>query len=155
MSQGDRSSSPAFQTLVDQIADECLAIRVRVLSRIITSIYDEALRPYGLRITQLNILVATARVGTARPADLCQLLAMDASSLSRTLDRLASHGWIEFVPNVDRRARPFRLTAAGQEILERAYQAWEAAQQRARERLDEPLASQLSQSLLRTDRSRT
>ncbi len=33
-----------------------------------------ALRPHGLRVGQLNLLVAVARMGTARPADLCQLL---------------------------------------------------------------------------------
>ncbi|MEW4530305.1 MarR family transcriptional regulator [Maioricimonas sp. JC845] len=152
MSQGDRSSSIDFDTLVDHIADECLAVRVRVLSRIVTNIYDEALRPLGLRITQLNILVATGKLGTARPAELCQRLAMDASSLSRTLDRLASHGWIEFVPDTDRRARPFRLTSAGRDILTRARPAWEEAQRQAREQLGAPLASQLSSTFSVADR---
>ncbi|WP_197444041.1 MarR family winged helix-turn-helix transcriptional regulator [Maioricimonas rarisocia] len=146
MSQGNRHHSRDFGRLVDEIADECLAVRVRVLNRVVTAIYDDALRPLGLRITQLNVLVATAKRGTARPAEICQLLAMDASSLSRTLDRLAGNGWIEFVPDPDRRARPFRLTSEGRSILTQARSAWEAAQQKARDQLGEPVASLLIES---------
>jgi hypothetical protein len=32
------------------IAAECIAVRVRVLNRAITTLYDDALRPHGLRI---------------------------------------------------------------------------------------------------------
>ncbi|MFG0332637.1 MAG: MarR family winged helix-turn-helix transcriptional regulator [Maioricimonas sp. JB049] len=147
MSQSERHSSHEFERLVDQITDECLAVRVRVLNRMITAIYDETQRPLGLRVTQLNVLVATARQGTARPAEICQILAMDASSLSRTLDRLSGHGWIFFVPDPDRRARPFRLTADVWAFLTKARSAWEAAQQTARQELGEPIASLLIESL--------
>ena len=50
------------------IAGECLAVRVRALNRAVTALYDEALRPLGLRVGQLNLLVAVARIGTAGPA---------------------------------------------------------------------------------------
>ena len=54
------------------IAAECLAVRVRTLNRAVTALYDDALRPHGLRVGQLNLLVAVARMGTARPGDLCR-----------------------------------------------------------------------------------
>src|SRR3954451_12375489 len=42
--------------LVDRIAGECIAVRVRLINRVVTAIYDEALRPFGLRVSQANIL---------------------------------------------------------------------------------------------------
>ena len=35
--------------LIDQIASECLLMRVRKLDRVLTSIYDAELRPFGLK----------------------------------------------------------------------------------------------------------
>src|SRR3954469_927465 len=77
------------------IAAECIAVRVRVLNRAITALYDDALRPHGLRVGQLNLLVAVARMGTARPADLGRALSMDRSTVSRDVEVLRRHGWLE------------------------------------------------------------
>src|SRR5436305_15230566 len=77
------------------IAAECIAVRVRALNRASTSLYDDALRPHGLRVGQLNLLVAIARMGSARPGDLCRILHMDKSTLSRDLNLLRRNGWIE------------------------------------------------------------
>ena len=46
------------------IAGQCLAVRVRLLNRTITAIYDDALRPLGLTVGQLNILVVVRRAAT-------------------------------------------------------------------------------------------
>ena len=76
----------------DTIAAECIAVRLRMLNRVITRMYDDALRPLGLRSTQLNILVATAKLGVARPADLCDRLQIETSTLSRNVDRMKTNG---------------------------------------------------------------
>src|SRR3954469_25075445 len=76
------------------IAGECLAVRVRTLNRAVTALYDEALRPHGLRVGQLNLLVAVARAGTARPGDLCRILRMDKSTLSRDVEVMRRNGWV-------------------------------------------------------------
>ncbi len=61
----------------DTISQECLAVRMRMLNRVVTNIYDEALRPLGVKTSQLNILVMAARLGLARPAEVCQRLQLD------------------------------------------------------------------------------
>ena len=38
--------SDTFQSEVDTIAQQCIASRLRGLNRIVTNIYDEALRPF-------------------------------------------------------------------------------------------------------------
>lgn len=117
---------------IDAIARECLATRVRRLSRIVTGVYDDALRPLGLTVSQLTLLVAAARMGRALPRDVCGLFDLDASTLSRTLERMRARGWVEAVPGDDARSQPFRLTSAGRRVLDRAIPAWEGAQRKAR-----------------------
>ena len=118
---------------IDGIARDCLAVRVRVLSRVVTHLYDNALRPIGLKVSQLNILVVTGRLGLARPAAVCELLHLDTSTLSRNVERMRAKGWLEAVPGEDARTQPFRLTVKGKRLLERAIPAWEAAQHQAGE----------------------
>src|SRR3954452_1523810 len=117
---------------VDEVfAAECLAVRVRALNRAVTALYDDALRPHGLRVGQLNLLVAVARMGTARPGDLCRALCMDKSTLSRDVEVLRRNGWLE-VEDAGGRSRPLRLSPEGQALLERVAPAWRQAQEQAR-----------------------
>ena len=48
---------------VDVIARDCIGLRLRLLSRVVTNHFDEALRSLGLKVSQMNILVATAKLG--------------------------------------------------------------------------------------------
>jgi DNA-binding MarR family transcriptional regulator len=118
-------------TTIDRIARSCIAVRVRLLNRVITNLYDDALRPFGLKVSQVNILVVAARLGVARPTQVCELLTLDASTLSRNVERMQARGWLEVVPDEDGRSQPFRLTARGRQLLERAVPAWEHAQVQA------------------------
>src|SRR6478609_8218704 len=99
--------------VAEVISGECLAVRVRALNRAVTALYDDALRPHGLRVGQLNLLVAVARMGTARPGDLCRALCMEKSTLSRDVELMRRNGWLEVDDSGDRRARPLRVSAEG------------------------------------------
>lgn len=116
---------------IDRVARSCIAVRVRLLNRVITNLYDEAFRPLGLKISQANILVVAAKLGVARPTQVCELLNLDASTLSRNVERMQARGWLEVVPDEDGRSQPFRLTARGRQLLESALPAWEQAQEQA------------------------
>jgi DNA-binding MarR family transcriptional regulator len=105
---------------IDAIARSCIAVRLRLLNRVVTNLYDDALRPLGLKVSQLNILVVTAKLGLAQPARICDLLQLDTSTLSRNVERMRSKGWLEVVPAEDARTQPFRRTAQGRRLLGRA-----------------------------------
>jgi DNA-binding MarR family transcriptional regulator len=124
---GKRATELNLKTVVKT----CIAVRVRLLNRVITNFYDDALRPLGLKTSQLNILIMTARLGLARPAKVCEILQMDASTLSRNVERMIAKGWLEVVPEDDGRAQPFRLTAQGKRLIEKSLPAWEEGQRRA------------------------
>src|SRR6516225_7436598 len=116
---------------IDTIASTCIAVRLRLLNRVVTNVYDEALRPLGLKISQLNILIVAAKLGLARPAQVCEILQLDTSTLSRNVKPLQARGWLEVVPEEDARAQPFRLTAQGKKLIEKAIPAWQEAQRQA------------------------
>src|SRR5262249_52026694 len=120
---------------IDTIAGKCIAVRLRLLNRVVTNFYDDALRPLGLKVSQLNILVVAAKLGLARPAQVCEILQLDASTLSRNVRPLQRRGWLEVVSDDDARAQPFRLTPRGRRLIEKALPAWEEAQRRAGELL--------------------
>ena len=123
-------------TTPDLIAQDCIADRMRLLNRVVTKIYDDALRSLGIRTSQLNILVVTARLGLARPAEICDQLKIDISTVSRNVDRMRARGWIEVVDDEqDARAHQLRLSAKGRQIVEKAKPAWEKAQMKVKKLL--------------------
>jgi DNA-binding MarR family transcriptional regulator len=116
----------------DNIARTCIALRLRLLNRVVTNLYDEALRSLDLKISQMNLLVVTAKLGLAQPAKVCEILQLDTSTLSRNVERMRVKGWLATVPAEDARKQPFHLTRQGTKLLARAVPAWERAQREAR-----------------------
>src|SRR5262245_31734207 len=120
-----------IQKATDAIARSCIAVRLRLLNRVVTNLYDDALRPLGLKVSQLNILVVVAKLRLAQPAKVCEILQLDTSTFSRNVERMRAKDWLEVVPGEDARTQPLRLTAQGKRLLQRAVPFWEQAQQQA------------------------
>ena len=130
-----------LESSIETIARSCIAVRLRLLNRLVTNLYDEALRPLRLKVSQLNLLVVAAKLNVARPAEICDILQLDTSTLSRNVERMRAQGWLVVVPGEDARTQPFRLTAQGRRLIEEAVPAWEEAQRQATELLgDEGIA---------------
>lgn len=124
-----------------------MAARVRKINRAVTNIYDDALRPLGMKISQMNILVAAERLGKARPGQIGRILDLEASTLSRNLERMRRRRWIEALEDEsDARSQPFQLTAEGKRLLADAYPAWRLAQERAASLLGEAATEALRTS---------
>jgi DNA-binding MarR family transcriptional regulator len=107
----------------------------RRTARALTQMYEEALRPLGLRATQLTILQVLSRAGEVSQGRLGGMLAMDSTSLTRTLAIMARKGWIGEQRGEDRRERRIRLSAAGEAKLKRALPVWDKVQSRLRGKL--------------------
>ena len=123
----------------------CISGNLRRAARTLTQLYDEALRPLGLRSTQFTILQALALTGEIRQGELGRLLAIDSTTLTRTLAILARQGWIVERPGKDRRERRVRLADAGKAEFQRAQPPWRKVQARIRRRLGEPAWKNLFQ----------
>jgi len=118
--------SPAFHEMPAIVALPCMCASLRRASRALTQLYDDALRPLGLRATQFTVLQALSLAGKVSQGELGQLLVMDSTTLTRTLRILSAQGWIENRPGKDRRERWLRLTSAGHHQLKRATPAGNA-----------------------------
>src|SRR4051812_31088722 len=141
-----------MQAKIDQVASECVAVRLRMLNRMVTNIYDDALRSIDLKVSQMNILVAAAKMGTARPIEVCEYLHLDVSTLSRNVERMKARGWLEVVAEEDGRAQPFRLTPQGRKLLDKAVPAWRGAQQEVKQVLGDGFVGQLNQAAKRVSK---
>src|SRR6188768_4315918 len=141
-----------LQAMIDKVASECVAVRLRMLNRVVTNIYDDALRSLDLKVSQMNILVAAAKMGTARPIQVCEYLHLDVSTLSRNVERMKARGWLEVVPDEDGRSQPFRLTSQGRKLLEKAMPAWRGAQEQVKNVLGDEFVEQLNQAMKRVSK---
>jgi len=117
------------------IASECLSVRVRRLSRVITRIYDAALAPLGVNTAQMNLLAAIALTGGARAADLTRILEVEKSTLSRDLKRMEQLGWVHARAVSGKRGRMVVLTSAGSRLVVAVEKAWNEAQAAAEKEL--------------------
>ena len=118
-----------------QVGRECIAFRVRMLNRMITAIYDEALASVGLKASQFNLLVATVNREETRPAELAKYLEMDESTLSRNVERMCAKGWLRLEPEEDRRSHLIKVTEKGLGLIRKGYPAWQKAQEEVHRRL--------------------
>src|SRR5262249_10898188 len=120
-----------LQAKATLIAEECIAVKLRLLTRAVTKIYNRALRPHGLTVSQMNILVAAYYIGEARQQRICRALHLEKSTLSRDLGRMRERGWVTESPGDDGRSSLLKVTAHGGKLLQKAFPAWRQAQQQA------------------------
>ncbi|MBE9063244.1 MarR family winged helix-turn-helix transcriptional regulator [cf. Phormidesmis sp. LEGE 11477] len=112
-----------------QMSQECVARRLRQVNRTITRLYDEALRPYGLTVNQLNILAVILSERQIQPGQLGQALGMEKSTVSRTIDRMARKNWLQVSAGKDSRTQLLRVTAKGRQLLLSVTPIWDTLQQ--------------------------
>ena len=137
----------------ETIARECIAARLRMINRAVSKLYDRALRPYGMRISQLNILVVVSQFGQARQQDVCQALFMERSTVSRDVERMQANGWLDVTVGEDARTSILKVTPAGKRLLEKVIPAWNTVQQQATALFGKEQVAALDQivSALRTE----
>src|SRR2546427_567394 len=128
----------------------CVCNTLRMVSRAVTQLYDDVLRPSGLRITQFSILATIARMGASNLRQLEDTLAIDQTTLTRSLNLLERDRVIERVAHPDGRIKAMRLTSKGRRALEVARPLWTQAQQR--DPKVAPPRPRLSSPPLRVDR---
>ncbi|CAN5458025.1 helix-turn-helix domain-containing protein [soil metagenome] len=115
-----------------EVKQSCLLTRTRLIARIVTNLYDEALRPFGINSPQYALLGLIEEVEPATRADLARHNSQDRSTLSRNLQIMLDEGWIEeTAAGAKGRSRPLILSRRGCELLHAAMPAWRAGQLQA------------------------
>jgi DNA-binding MarR family transcriptional regulator len=103
------------------------------------------LRPLGLRATQFTVLQSLSLAGEVTQGELGWILAMDSTTLTRTLGLMTRRKWIAKRRGEDRRKWRIQLSELGQAQLKRALPAWQKVQDQLRTQLGQELWEQLKQ----------
>ncbi len=126
---------------VDEMASGCIGARLRVINRVVTGVYDDAIRPFGMKISQVNILVVASKLETATPSQIGAILKMDRSTISRNVERMKGKGWFKAIAAKDGRSHLLKVTAKGAKALKNILPAWRKAQKKTLKILGEKSAS--------------
>lgn len=123
----------------------CMCGSLRRAARALTQVYQDQLRPFGLRSSQFTILQVISRTGELTQGRLGEILAMDSTSLTRTIAVMLRQGWLTQRRGEDRRERWIGMSRAGEKKLNDALPAWEKVQRRLRRQLGPQSSKQLMQ----------
>ena len=122
----------------------CTCFALRKAARALTQVYDEALRPAGIRGTQFSLLVVIHALGPIAVSRLAEITVIDRTTMSRNLKPLDSDGLLRIRRGGDRRVHEVSLTRRGREVVKQAFPLWEQAQEQTRAMLgDERLQRML------------
>jgi DNA-binding MarR family transcriptional regulator len=110
------------------LCTSCHCLAARRQARAITRLFDEKLRPHGLRATQFSVMVGLALGGPRPIGTLAEALGLEHTTLTRGAALLERNGWIGTDRSTDGRERRLQLTPAGRRKLEEAFPAWQEAQ---------------------------
>ena len=108
----------------------CHCLAARKTARAITRVFEQRLRPHGLRATQFSVLAALTLKGPTPLGELAELLGLERTSLTRTAAIVVRNGWIAEEQSKDARERLLKVTPEGRRKLEDAFPAWKEAQDR-------------------------
>jgi DNA-binding MarR family transcriptional regulator len=136
--------------IVDEVRSSCLMTRTRRISRVITNLFDQELRPFGLSASQFSLLVLIAGMGGASRAEIGRANYQERSTSTRNLQLVLDQGWAEELVPEKGRSRPIVISEAGRDLLAEAMPAWRVAQAKVKQLLGGDGASaivQLSASL--------
>jgi DNA-binding MarR family transcriptional regulator len=127
----------------------CLCESLRKASRAVTRMYDDALRPAGLRVTQFSVLARLESDGKARVRDLSAALFLEETTLTRSVATLEKNGWVASSIGDDQRERYLSITPAGRKVVQRAFPLWKGVQKRIHDRVSTTTWDGLFRSLPR------
>ena len=117
--------------LAKSMAAECIAVRVRLLSRVITKLYDHNLRTLGIKANQGIMLVAVASRGQITQTEIGKTLQMEKSTVSRNIERMLDRDWLELTPPAEGQLQALKVSAKGLEMLEKVHRQWQISQKEA------------------------
>jgi DNA-binding MarR family transcriptional regulator len=112
---------------------ECVCANLRRATRVVTKLYDDMLKPSGLKLTQFTALSTLMALGSSTLSELAQEMVVDRTTLTRNLEILQERGLVLTTEGEDRRERQLRLSDKGMAAVAGAYPLWQAAQTRAME----------------------
>lgn len=128
----------------------CACANLRRTTRLVTQLYEQALRPAGLTGPQFTLLQTLKLAPGISQKEMADLLGIDSTTLTRTLALLRKRRWLETRRQNDRRALRLELTQSGVKEYERALPYWQSAQKQLKQALGAPNWDKLIDAVVHT-----
>ena len=112
----------------DLVPRPCVCTSVRKAARILARTFDAALAPEGMNVTQLAVMRAIQRHPNEPLTRVANDLAMDRTSLYRSIEALRKQRWVSLSDGKDNRSRSASITRSGELALSRANPGWAETQ---------------------------
>jgi DNA-binding MarR family transcriptional regulator len=118
-----------LRSQINAMGDVCFALQARKTANLLARVYNAALEPLGLEISQFSTLCAVALEQSDSITDLAGALGVERSTLTRNLKLLERDDLIVLSEREGRRSR-YRLTSKGRRMLAKALPLWGDVQER-------------------------
>ncbi|MGY3212027.1 MarR family winged helix-turn-helix transcriptional regulator [Mucilaginibacter sp. HD30] len=104
----------------------CFNSRVKMLNRMLTTIYDKAFKPFGLNGNQFTLLLFIGKTRITNQKKIADMLMINFSTVSRDISKLQDTGWVICDKGSDARNAQISLSDTGLSLLKRALPVWQA-----------------------------
>jgi DNA-binding MarR family transcriptional regulator len=118
-----------IRSQINTMGDLCFALQARKTANLLARVYNAALEPLGLEISQFSTLCAVSLEQSDSITELAGALGVERSTLTRNLKLLERDDLIVLWEREGRRSR-YRLTSKGRRMLSKALPLWGDVQQR-------------------------
>jgi DNA-binding MarR family transcriptional regulator len=108
----------------------CASFNFRRTARAVTRLYDQAFQKFGIRSTQFSVLIAVAKTQPVSITQVADILAIDRTTLTRSLGLMQKQGLLSISPRSVKRQRFLNLTAEGEKVLAQVLPEWRKVQER-------------------------
>lgn len=125
----------------------CLALNLRRTARMVSAVYDDAVRPSGVRSTQFSILATLAVNPEVSIAQLADWIDADRTTVQRSIGIMERREWIRVEKADAGNVRRLSLTTRGRKKLDEAYRLWEKVQNEMVDQMGEESSRRLLREL--------
>ena len=105
----------------------CYASSLRAAGAAATELYDAALAPAGINVTQYRLLANLETLEQANVTHWAERVGVERSTMVRNIKLLENAGWVELTAG---HGKTYRLTTKGAAVLEAARPLWKQTQQK-------------------------
>ena len=117
----DKPNTPCFDKIDPR---QCVNGKARRLHKMLDGIYQEGLRPFGLKGSMLSILFIIGKRKGINQKTIANTLVLDQSTVSRDLKKLLNKNWIQINKGKDPRNSELEISKAGYQLLEEVTPVW-------------------------------
>jgi len=110
---------------VDDLLQACVCVNLRTGARTATQLYNNLLKPTGLKVTQYYMLVTILRAKEITISHLGEAMLLDQTTITRNINRLKESDYVDITrSSADSRIKIITITNTGLTKLEEATPIW-------------------------------